>query len=220
MAADERYRIFVRGNTVIETPPHVPEIALHLAHAIVPLWHQTEEDLAAQGVPPPFWAFAWAGGQALARYVIDHPETVRGGFVLDVGAGSGLGAIAAAKAGARRVEAVDIDPFAIAAIGLNAQLNDVTVEAHDRSVIGIDEGWDTVLIGDLCYDRDLAPSVIGWARKLARRGARVLIGDPGRAYLPKSGLTALATYEVQTTRELEDQEIRRTRVFTLDEAAP
>lgn len=206
---------FIRANTQLLAPPHTPEIRLHLATELVPIWQKTEEELAAIGVPPPFWAFAWAGGQALARYLLDHGDSVRGRLVLDFASGSGLSAIAAAKAGAAQVLATEIDPFAIAAIGLNAAVNGVSVEATLEDMIGRDAGWDTVLAGDVCYEREMSARVFAWLRALARRGALVLMGDPGRNYLPSSNLVEIAVYDVQTTRELEDREVRRTKVWQI-----
>ena len=206
---------FIRANTQLLAPPHTPEIRLHLATELVPIWQKTEEELAAIGVPPPFWAFAWAGGQALARYLLDHPDTVQGKRVLDFASGSGLSAIAAAKAGARDVLATEIDPFAIAAIGLNASENGVAIASTLEDMIGRDDGWDTVLAGDVCYEREMAARVFTWLRSLAGRGALVLMGDPGRNYLPSSNLVEIAAYDVQTTRELEDREVRRTKVWQI-----
>jgi predicted nicotinamide N-methyase len=206
-------RDFILENTELLSPPHTPELKLYLASELVPIWQKTEEELAAQGVPPPFWAFAWAGGQALSRYVLDHPETVRGKRVLDFASGSGLSAIAAAKAGARHVLATEIDTFAVAAIGLNAQVNDVEVTAELLDAVGTDQGWDTVIAGDICYEREMSARVFSWLRGLAGRGALVLIGDPGRNYLPSSHLVEIAVYDVATTRELEDREVRRTKVW-------
>lgn len=206
---------FIRANTQLLAPPHTPEIRLHLATELVPIWQKTEEELAAIGVPPPFWAFAWAGGQALARYLLDHGDSVRGRRVLDFASGSGLSAIAAAKAGAAHVLATEIDPFAIAAIGLNAAVNGASVEATLEDMIGRDEGWDTVLAGDVCYEREMSARVFTWLRSLAGRGALVLMGDPGRNYLPSSNLVEIAVYDVQTTRELEDREVRRTKVWQI-----
>ena len=206
-------RDFILENTELLSPPHTPELKLHLASELVPIWQKTEEELAAQGVPPPFWAFAWAGGQALSRYVLDHPETVRGKRVLDFASGSGLSAIAAAKAGASHVLATEIDSFAVAAIGLNAQVNEVEVTAELLDAVGTDKGWDTVIAGDICYEREMSARVFAWLRELAGRGALVLIGDPGRNYLPSSHLVEIAVYDVATTRELEDREVRRTKVW-------
>ena len=206
--------IFVRINTAVKAPPLVPEIRLHLATEITPIWQATEESLARRAVPPPYWAFAWAGGQALARYLLDHPETVAGGSVLDFGSGSGLVAIAAAKAGSRRVLAADIDPFAAAAIAANAALNDVRVGIATADMVGLaHEGWDIVAAGDVCYEREMAERVVPWLRALAGSGALVLLGDPGRAYLPAAGLVAHAHYLVPTSRELEDRDARDTIVW-------
>lgn len=206
---------FIRANTQLLSPPHTPEIRLHLATELVPIWQKTEEELAAIGVPPPFWAFAWAGGQALARHLLDNGDSVRGRRVLDFASGSGLSAIAAAKAGASHVLASEIDPFAIAAIGLNAAVNGVAVASTLEDVIGRDDGWDTVLAGDVCYEREMSARVFAWLRQLAARGALVLMGDPGRNYLPSSNLVEIAVYDVQTTRELEDREVRRTKVWQI-----
>lgn len=206
---------FVRENTALTTPPLVPEVRLHLASEVVPLWRKTEEELAAEGIPPPYWAFAWAGGQALARYLLDHPTEVAGRSVLDFGSGSGLVAIAAARAGAGSVLASDIDPFARAAILLNAEANDVKLRIAGDDLIGRDEGWDIILLGDMCYERPLAERLLEWLRALVTGGTTVLLGDPGRSYFPKSGVEKLATYRVQTTRELEDREIRETSVYRL-----
>lgn len=206
---------FIRTNTTLIAPPLVPEIRLHLATEVVPLWRKTEEELEAEGVPPPYWAFAWAGGQALSRYVLDHQELVAGKSVLDFGSGSGLVAIAAAKAGAERVLAADIDSFASAAIAENARASKCNVEVTSEDVIGQHGDWQTVLVGDMCYERPLAERLLAWLRDLASNGALVLLGDPGRCYFPKSGVEKLATYQVQTTCELEDREIRETSVYRL-----
>lgn len=206
-------RAFIRAETRLLPVPHTPEILLHVADEATELWQRTEEELGKIGLPPPFWAFAWAGGQALARYILDHPETVRGKHVLDFASGSGLVAIAAMKAGAAQVTACDIDGFAIAAIALNAEANGVTVMPVQTDLIGQDEAWDTVLAGDICYERDLAERVTDWLFALSRRGATVLIGDPGRSYLPKERLERLEIYEVPVTRTLEDAEIKKTSVW-------
>jgi predicted nicotinamide N-methyase len=206
---------FIQANTVLVAPPLVPEIRLHLATEVVPLWRLTEEELAAQGVPPPYWAFAWAGGQALARYVLDHPKVVRGMDVLDFGSGSGLVAIAAAKAGAERVMAADVDPFAYAAIKLNAKANSAILGATTSDLIDSDGNWRVILVGDMCYERPLAERLLAWLKDRAAHGATVLLGDPGRSYFPKGGVEKLQTYRVQTTRDLEDREIRETSVYRL-----
>jgi predicted nicotinamide N-methyase len=204
---------FVRGHTALACPPLVPEIRLHLATEITPLWEATEDWLSRRGVDPPYWAFAWAGGQALARHVLDHPEIVAGQRVLDFGAGAGLVAIAAARAGAQAI-AADSDPMATTAIRLNAATNNVEVTVRAGDVIGVDEGWDVALCGDMFYERQLAERALPWLRTLARRGALVLLGDPGRAYLPE-GLREIARYNVPTTRELEDREMRTGIIWSL-----
>jgi predicted nicotinamide N-methyase len=206
---------FIRAHTRLLPVPHAPEISLHVAEEATELWQKTEEELATIGLPPPFWAFAWAGGQALARYVLDHPEVVSGRRVLDFASGSGLVAIAAAKAAAAQVAAADIDAFAAAAIGLNAEANGVSVTPRHEDLIGRDEGWETVLAGDICYERELAGQVIDWLSALSKRGATVLIGDPGRSYLPKDKLIEVATYQVPVTRALEDAEIKKSSVWRL-----
>ena len=204
---------FIRAETRLLPVPHVPEILLHQAHEATELWQRTEEELGAIGLPPPFWAFAWAGGQALARHVLDDPGLVAGRHVLDVASGSGLVAVAAAMAGAARVEAADIDPFATAATALNAQANGVSVEPRLADLVGRDEGWDVVLAGDIFYDRDIAARMAEWLVALQARGATVLVGDPGRSYLPKERLDVLASYSVPVTRSLEDAEIKLSRVW-------
>jgi predicted nicotinamide N-methyase len=204
---------FIRSETRLRPVPHAPEISLHVADEATELWQKTEEELGEIGLPPPFWAFAWAGGQALARYILDHPETVRGRRVLDFASGSGLVAIAAKKAGAAEVMACDIDSFAIAAMDLNAKANGVSINPLQADIVGQDRGWDTVLAGDICYERDLADRVIEWLSSLSQRGATVLIGDPGRSYLPKDRLETIAAYEVPVTRTLEDADIKKSSVW-------
>ena len=207
---------FVRRNTAVTTPALVPEIHLHLATEITPIWQATEETLARSGLPPPFWAFAWAGGQALARYLLDHPAEVAGRSVLDFGAGSGLVAIAAAKAGGALVLAAEIDDFAAAAIAANAQLNGAAIDVTTEDLLDtVDPRWEIVTAGDVCYERPMADRVTGWLRKLVARGTLVLLGDPGRAYLPDKGLTERARYLVPTSRELEDRDCRETIVWQL-----
>jgi predicted nicotinamide N-methyase len=208
-------REFILRNTSLVAPPLVPEVRLLLATEVVPLWRKTEEELQAEGIPPPYWAFAWAGGQALARYLLDHPKDVRGRSVLDFGSGSGLVAIAAAKAGAPHVMAADIDDFALAAIALNAQLNQVGIETTSEDLIGSDVPQKLILLGDMCYERPLAGRLLAWVRDRANMGSTVLLGDPGRSYFPNSGVERLATYHVKTTRDLEDREIRETSVYRL-----
>jgi predicted nicotinamide N-methyase len=205
---------FIRRNTAITAPPLVPEIRLHLATEITPVWQATEESLARSALPPPFWAFAWAGGQALARYLLDHPDQVAGRSVLDFGAGSGLVAIAAAKAGAEFVLAAEIDHFAAAAIAANAVLNEVAVTVTTADVIDkANPRWGIITAGDVCYEQPMAGRVTAWLRALARSGSLVLLGDPGRAYLPAEGLRERDRYLVPTSRELEDRETREAVVW-------
>ncbi len=213
---------FIRAQTRLLPVPLVPEITLHLADEATALWQATESELGRIGLPPPFWAFAWAGGQALARYVLDYPDHVRGRSVLDLGAGSGLVAIAAAKAGAVEIVAADIDPFAGAAMELNAALNGVTLSPWigDVTCTGENEAvsaepFSVILAGDICYERGMAARLIPWLQRQVRKGTRVILGDPGRAYLPSVGLTELAVYDVPVTRDLEDREIKRTRVWRM-----
>ena len=205
---------FIRRNTAITAPPLVPEIRLHLATEITPIWQATEESLARSVLPPPFWAFAWAGGQALARYLLDHPEQVTGRFVVDFGAGSGLVAIAAAKAGAEFVLAAEIDHFAAAAIAANSALNRAAVTVTTADLIdAVDPRWGIITAGDVCYEQPMAERVTAWLRALARSGSLVLLGDPGRAYRPAEGLRERARYLVPTSRELEDRETREAVVW-------
>ncbi len=206
-------RDFILANTRLIAPPLTPAIRLWLADEAVPLWKKTEDELGAMGLPPPFWAFAWAGGQALARYLLDNPALVAGRRALDFASGSGLVAIAAALSGASAVEASDIDVFAIAAIEANAAENGVSVTPRLENLIGADEGWQVVLAGDVAYERDFAEAATEWLIRLARRGATVLIGDPRRAYLPLDRLDCMIEYAVPVTRELEDSEIKPTGVF-------
>jgi predicted nicotinamide N-methyase len=204
--------LFVRTNTTLIPPPLVPEISLHLATEVVPLWRATEEELAQMNMPPPYWAFAWAGGQALARYILDNPALVAGKSVLDIGSGSGLVGIAASRAGASDVLAADIDAFAIAAIRLNALANHAPLNSTDADLIGTRIVWDVILVGDLFYERPLAERLLAWLRPA---NAMVLLGDPGRTYFPKDGIERLAIHSVATTRDLEDREVRETGVYAL-----
>lgn len=204
---------FIRANTALIAPPHVPEIKLHLADEAHDLWQRTEEELDAIGLPPPFWAFAWAGGQGLARYLLDNPSVVAGKSVLDFATGSGLVAIAAARAGAAKVTASDIDPFCADALRLNAAANGVAIDFTREDLVGKPARWNVVLAGDVFYDRAFADRLAPWFRDLAESGVQVIVGDPGRAYLPRTVLTALATYAVPVTRALEDSEVKKTTVW-------
>jgi predicted nicotinamide N-methyase len=207
---------FILANTRLLAPPLVPEIRLHLAEESLPIWRKTEEELGEMGLPPPYWAFAWAGGQALARYILDNGDLTSGRTVIDVGAGSGLSAIAAAKTGARHVDASDIDVIAVTAMGLNAGANGVSIAATSDDWLGsTPPPADIVLVGDLFYERPLAERVMALVQAAAARGSLVLVGDPRRNYFPTEAFTAIAHYEVPVTRELEDSEIKRAAVWQL-----
>jgi len=177
------------------------------------LWEMGEEGLADAGVPPPFWAFAWAGGQALTRYLLDHPQIVANKRILDFGSGSGIVGLAAMKAGAASVLAADIDVFACVAATLNAEANNVAVSTTDENLIGSNGDWDVILVGDMCYEQPLAGEIETWLRTASDAGAHVLIGDPGRTYLPKDRLEKLTSYAVKTQRALEDTDVRNTSVW-------
>jgi predicted nicotinamide N-methyase len=201
--SDSRRR-FIAQNTVLSATPFVPEIRLHLASDSTELWEKTESELGEIGLPPPFWAFAWAGGQALARYILDNPGIVRGKRIL---------AVAAMQAGASHVTACEIDAFAVDAIGLNADANDAVVNAQMGDFVDRDDGWDVVLAGDVSYERDMTERVTRWLHSLHARGAQVLIGDPGRTYLARGKLESLAEYDVPVIRDLEDADTKKTLIW-------
>lgn len=210
---------FILANTRIHAVPHAPEIRLYLADEAMDLWQKTEDDLGALGLPPPFWAFAWAGGQALARYILDTPELVAGRRVLDFATGSGLVGIACARAGAAHVLACDIDPFALAATRLNAALNEVDLEIATADLLAADPPQvDVLFAGDVFYEKPMADRVLPWLDRARAQGADVLVGDPGRSYLPKERLARLATYDVPVNRSLEDNAVKRSNVFRLKTA--
>jgi predicted nicotinamide N-methyase len=205
---------FILANTKMLAPPLVPEIKLHLAEESLPIWQKTEEELGEMNVPPPYWAFAWAGGQALARYVLDNAALLRGATVLDLGSGSGLTAIAAGLAGAAHVLAADIDAIALAALHLNTAVNSVRVETTSEDLLAsAPGGYDVVLVGDLFYERQLADKVLAFIDRAKAAGSVVLIGDPQRSYFPRGRFTCVAEYQVPVTRELEDAEIKHTSVW-------
>ena len=208
---------FIIANTLLLPVPLVPEILLHVADEAVPLWSKTEDQLNEIGLPPPFWAFAWAGGQALARYIIDHPSDVAGKTVIDLASGSGLVAIAAMKAGAARVIAYDIDSFSRTAIALNARVNNVVIEVSGDDLLAGAAApvAEAILAGDIFYECDTAARAFAFLGSQAARGAAVLIGDPGRSFLPKDRLCKIAEYRVPVTRDLEDVDIRNTAVWVL-----
>ena len=208
---------FIRAQTVIAAPALVPEIKLHLAGEGTPLWQISEERLKGSGLAPPFWAFAWPGGQALARYLLDHPEEVRGKRVLDIGAGSGLVALAAMKAGALFAAAVDPDPAALAAVRLNAALNNVAVEPVEEIELDRPPKYiDLIVAGDVCYEQAMAAKILRWLRLSAAKGVRVLLGDPGRAYAPQEGLKELARMTVPVARAIEEMESREVKVWEME----
>ena len=215
MKDDAVRKAFIRANTKILAPPLVPEIRLHLAEESLPIWQKTEEELGEINLAPPYWAFAWAGGQALARYLLDNPHQVAGRSVLDLGAGSGLQAIAAAKAGARDVLAADIDQLALAACQLNFEINAVVLATTSEDLLAkpLERAFDLILVGDLYYERQLADAVTALIDRAVAAGSQILIGDPQRNYFPKGRYTQVAHYEVPVTRELEDAEIKRTAVW-------
>ena len=209
---------FIRANTELLAVPLAPEIRLHLAAESLPIWRNTEEELGEMNVPPPYWAFAWAGGQALARYLLDNPVLVAGRSVLDLGSGSGLTAIAAMRAGAASALAADIDGLALAAIQLNAMANAVDIETTGADLLRapadkIDRRFDVVLVGDLFYERQLAERVLTFITAARAKGADILVGDPRRSYFPPERFRQIAEYSVPVTRELEDAEIKRTAVW-------
>lgn len=214
-----RRAAFINAHTLVRTPPLVPEISLHLADEITPLWEAENaefSDVMDGDIPPPYWAFCWPGGQALARYVLDHPETVQGAKVLVFGAGGGVEAIAAARMGARTVDAADTDPFSKAVLTKNAAMNGVRIDAFVGDVIGtLDQGWEVVLAGDIFYERDLATRALPWLRSLCKIGARVLVGDPGRSYLPASTLKPLASWDIAVSMEVESRNNWHTTVYEL-----
>ncbi len=205
---------FIKAQTALARPPLVPEIELYLATEITPIWQATETWLQQNNLAPPFWAFAWPGSQALARHILDHPETARGRRVLDFAAGNGLAAIAAARAGATLVEAAEIDPLATAATTLNAAHNHAAVTTLLADVIGTPCRWDLILCGDICYEAPMTRHILPWLRTMAAQ-AEVWVADPGRAYLPTEGMDEIARYTVPTSLELEDRTTRETRLLRL-----
>lgn len=206
---------FVRAHTAIGRAPLVPEIALHLATEITPIWQATEDWLRERNIEPPFWAFAWPGGQATARLLLDEPARVRGKRVLDFAAGCGIASVAAALAGAASVEAAEIDPLALAAVRVNAALNGVTIATPEGDIVGAECRWDVILAGDVCYEAPMTAHILPWLRRMAAGGAEVLLADPGRAYLPADGLLPVAHHVIETTLELEDRDRRDVTIHRL-----
>ena len=211
------HRAFVIRHTRLRPVPGVAGIRLQLGDEVLPLWHALQQETGDPDTPLPYWAFAWAGGLAIARYLEDHPEAVAGRRVFDVGSGSGLCAIAALHAGASDVTAAEIDGFAVDAIGVNARANRGRISVVKRDVLDEDEppDMDVILAGDCWYEEAFARRVLRWLRKARAHGVDVLLGDPGRRYLPTDDLVELAMYDVRTTTELEDLALKQGRVYTL-----
>ena len=205
--------LVLRDHTRIGSAPLTPELRFHLADPQSDLWRQEEEALIAQGLPSPFWAFAWGGGQALARLVLDQPERVKDKRVLDFACGCGVAGIAAAKVGADLVTGTEIDAFAVHAARANARLNDVPMQVLHADLVGCDDGWDVVLAGDVFYETEAGAAITDWLESLHDRGALVLIGDPGRAYLPKDKLSIMTRFEAPRAGDLEDQDVGAARVW-------
>ncbi len=204
---------FIEANTVLSVARQVPEVRLYLATEITPIWQATETWLAERNIEPPFWAFAWPGGQALARHILDNPALVAGKRVLDFAAGGGIAAIACAMAGAADVEACEIDGLALAAIGLNAAINGVTIR-RSGDIVGSPCRWDMILCGDVCYEAPMTGHIMPWLTSLTAT-TEVWIADPGRAYLPKHGLESIAAYRIETTLELEDRTDREVTLYRI-----
>jgi predicted nicotinamide N-methyase len=212
-------RAFVRRHTRLQPVPGLPEVRLHLADDVTAVWRRAGDQLGDSDPPMPFWAFAWAGGLAICRYLLDHPEQVAGRVVLDVAAGSGLCGIVALQAGAASVHAVDVDPLSEAAVWLNARANGVRIGFSRADLLGDQPPpCDVILAGDVCYEEPMAGRMLAWLRLAAAGGAtRVLIGDPGRRYLPVD-LERVATYRVQTSREIEKADTTEAGVYAIREA--
>jgi len=208
---------FLRAHTAVDRPSLVPEIPLYLATEITPIWQATETWLAEHNIPPPFWAFAWPGSQAMARHILDHPELVAGRRVLDFAAGGGLAGIACALAGATSVEAAEIDPFALIAIAVNAKLNNVSILAEAGDIVGSPCRWGLILCGDVCYEAPMTAHILPWLQAMTAT-AEVWIADPGRSYLPHAGLEEFARYRVPTSLELEDRLMREVGLYRLSPA--
>jgi predicted nicotinamide N-methyase len=207
---------FIRANTALEAPAMVPEFRLWLASEYVPIWQATETWLEEQNVDPPYWAFCWPGGQAIARYLLDNPALVEGQRVIDFAAGSGVSSLAAARAGAASVVANDIDVLSLVAALLNARANDLAFDVSLEDWLAGPEGapdTDIVLAGDVCYERDMSTRALAWLRGHARLGRLVLLGDPGRNYFSAQGLEERARYDIPTSLQLENRGMRETVVW-------
>ena len=220
---------FILENTILKQPSLVPELELYLADEAIPLWQMTADELDQAEIPIPFWAFAWAGGQAVSRYIFDTPDLVQGKRILDIGSGSGLVALSALKAGATSVVANDIDPLAILAIGANAKANALpdrlSFESQDildapAPLSSSSAGYDMIFAGDICYEEPMSSRMVDCLKRYAEAGSTVILGDPGRTYLPRELLKELAVYNVPTPLELEDSDLRRTTVWALPPTPP
>lgn len=211
---------FIRKYTRVQSPPACSEFSLHLADHLLPLWEDSAALLGERDdLPPPYWAFCWAGGQALCRYLLDHPEVVRGQRVLDFAAGSGAVGIAAALSGAAAVDSCDIDPLAWVVTGLNAALNGVTLTVRGDDLLQAPPQWDVVLAGDVCYEGGMSQRIWPWLIGLARSGVIVLLADPGRAYLPRGGLDPVSVLTVPTSREIENTETKTVTIYRVRDDA-
>lgn len=207
---------FIRANTALEAPAMVPEFKLWLASEYVPIWQATEAWLEEQNIDPPYWAFCWPGGQAIARYLLDNPAEVRGKRVIDLAAGSGISSMAAVRAGAASVIANDIDALSLVAARLNAGANGLAFEVSMDDWLAGPDGApeaDVVIAGDVCYEREMSAKALAWLRSHARLGRLVLLGDPGRNYFSAQGLQERARYEIPTSLQLENRGMRETVVW-------
>ena len=213
----QHWRSFILENTTLTHPPLVPEIKLYLAEQSLPIWQKTQDELNEDNVPPPYWAFAWAGGQALARYLIDKPQAVRNKTVLDLGSGCGITALAARRSNAARVLASDIDQISGIAAQLNAAANNLVIDTTDQDILAQTPGdYGVLLVGDLFYERPLAERVMSYLEKAKKGGAMILAGDPQRTYFRPDRFSQLAQYQVQVSQELEDCEQKPTAVWQLN----
>ncbi len=209
----DKQQQFIIDNTRLQAPPLVPELSLYLAADDLPLWQAGESELEALDLPAPFWAFAWAGGQALARFILDNPAIVKGKRVLDFGAGSAIAGIAAAKVGAAATLCSEIDPWCAPAIQLNAKENQVSIDVTLDDLVDQKSQWDVILAADICYENAPARRIADWLDKLDRAGTTVLVGDPGRTYFPQDRFERLAHYQVRTDSRVEDTDLRNAGVW-------
>ncbi len=212
MGLASRHEAFILAHTVLGPAPFVPELLLYQASSVIPFWQATEAWLAEHNVDAPFWAFAWPGGLALARHLLDHPELTAGRRVLDFASGSGVGGLAAARAGAAAVEVRDINPMALSACAMNARANGLTLTPIVEEIVGGPCRWDVILAGDVCYEAPMTRAILPWLRDMASK-AHIILADPGRAYLPGEGMHRIATYTVPTNLELENRTEKATSLY-------